>query len=465
MPGEGLRFHHYSQNDGLVQNTVKTIVQDTRGFIWLGTEDGLHRFDGYEMAVYQARPGDEAGLQADGVEHLVVDDAGDLWIATYGGGVSRRSATTGKFTHFLHSPDNPTGLRSNFVFRLAMNSDGRVWVASTAGIDLLDPGTGETLQFPAGDASGLPSDDIWSLLVDSQGTVWLGAVDGLFIYKPQERRFALFRAGDERYEPFHGHTITALTEAPDGTLLAATKSGVYRLDGRRELAAHFGPAEFGLPAGSDLYIGRILITTEGEIWASGFSDGVYWWDERAAKFRKYRHDPADNWSLSDDIILSLFEDRTGIVWFGTETGGVSTFNPATRAFQHFRHQKNQANSLPNRVVWSIMEDRTGQLWIGTDGGLSRLDRQRGVYTHYRHDPENAASLSSPFVFDVIEDSRGRIWAGTVDGINRLDTATGKFTRFHINDDAEDAHFSNSISFLFEAGDSIWAGTAAGLFRL
>lgn len=462
-PGEGIRFHHYTQDDGLVQNTVQAITQDEQGFIWLGTEDGLHRFDGYEMRVYQSRPGDPGGLQADGVQSLLSDSDGNLWIGTYGGGVSRLSTDDARFIHFRHEAGNDRSLRSDYVFRLALNPDGRIWVVGTEGIDLLDPATGEVERFAAGDASGLTSDDIWSIFVDSGGSVWVGAVDGLFVFDPDQRRFQLFRGDDVRYAAFHDHTIFSIAETPDGEILLTTLTGLHRLDAQRNLVAHFGPEAFGQPAGSELYLARILATAAGEIWIGSFDNGVYWWDERAQRFRRYRHDPADAWSLSDDVVLALFEDRTGVIWVGTETGGVNKFNPATRAFRHFRHQKNQPDSLPNRVVWSLTEDAKGNLWIGTDGGLSRLDREKGEYRHYAPVPDDEQSLSSAYVTDVIEDDAGRIWVATHNGINRLDARTGKFTRYSFT--GSDPVYANSVSFLFEDAGAVWAGTADGLFRL
>lgn len=464
-PGEGLRFHQYTQEDGLTQNTVMSVAQDRLGFIWLGTEDGLHRFDGHEMVVLQATPGDESGLLSDYIQHLLVDHEGNLWVATSGGGVSRYLVSQDKFTHFRHSPDDASTLSSNYPYRLAENADGRIWVIGEHGVDLLNPDDGRVRRFPAGDESGLTSNDIWSILVDSDGVVWIGALDGLFRYDTEAAKFQLFREGDSRYEPFHDHTITALAETVDGQLLAATKTGLYQLNRQRELVAHFGPESFELPADTDMRLRRILATSKGEIWLSFYGKGVYWWDEAARSFRNYRHDPADRWSLSDDVILSMIEDRTGVIWFGTETGGVNKFNSATRAFQHFRHQKSQSNTLPNRVVWAILEDRRGNLWIGTDGGLSMLDRQRGVYTHYTHDEDDETTLSSPYVISLFEDRAGDIWVGTYKGISRLDRQTGEFRRYSFKDNVTNELYANSISFLREHEGFIWAGTGEGLFRL
>ncbi len=462
-PGDGLRFHHYSQDDGLVQNTVQAIAQDDQGFIWLGSEDGLHRFDGYEMVVYQSRPGDPNGLQADGVQSLLVDGA-NLWIGTYGGGVSRLSTHDGSFTHFRHLAANPASLRSDFIFDLERNTDGRIWVVTDKGLDLLDPATGTVTRFEAGESSGLTSNDIWSIHVDRTGAIWIGAIDGLFLFDPAQRRFTLFAANDPRYDAFHGHTVTAMAETRDGDLLLATLEGIHRLDSERVLVQELGPAVFGLPVGAKLRIHRMLATSTGEIWAATRNDGVYWWDEAARRFRNYRHDPADTWSLPDDVVLSLFEDRTGVIWFGTKTGGVSKFNHATRAFRHYRHQRNQPNTLVNRVVWSVKEDRNGDLWIATDGGLSRLDRRRGKYTHYVHDAADDTSLSSTYVSDVMQDSRGRIWAATNNGINRLDAVSGRFTRYDFGKD-DVPPYVNAVNFLFEHDGFIWAGTADGMVRL
>lgn len=465
QPGEGLRFHQIDQDDGLVQNTVLAVAQDDRGFLWLGTEDGLHRYDGYEMTVYQARPGDPDGLQADGVHGMLVDEEGDLWVATYGGGVSELSAETGRFRHFRHDPDNPASLNSDAVFRLAQHPDGQIWVITVEGLELLDPNSGEVRHFPAGDASGLGTDQVWAVLVDGQGRVWVGAHDGLYRYEPETQTFALHGAGDANYAAFHGQSISAIDEKPNGNILVATVAGIHELDARGNLLVTHGPETFGLPPGATLRPSGILATSTGETWVSSFAGGLYWWDERANRFRNYRYDPADRWSLSDDVVLSMFEDDTGIIWFGTETGGVNKFNPATRAFKHYRHQKNESNSLPNRVVWSLTEDRRGDLWIGTDGGLSRLDRARGRYTHYRHDPNDDTSLPSQYVLDVLEDNRGRIWAGTYHGVARLDRATGKFRQYLFKDGVHDEYLANSVSFLFEAAGAVWAGTAEGLFRI
>ncbi|HEX7047509.1 MAG TPA: diguanylate cyclase [Gammaproteobacteria bacterium] len=464
QPGEGLRFHHYSQEDGLAQNTVQVMVQDHRGFIWLGTDDGLHRFDGYEMVLYQARPGVLTGLQSDSVQALGVDGNGNLWIGTYGGGVSRLALSTGVFTHFRHG-EAAQSLRSDFVYRLAINPDGTVWVLTDKGLDLLDPASGAVTRFPSGEATGLVTEEVWSIFVDSQGTTWVAAINGLFVFDEATRRFSLFRSGDPDYAAFHGHSILALEETANGDLLVATRTGLHQLDGERELIAHSGPEDFGLPADSHIYLSRLLATSTGEIWASRFGSGIYWRNGESETFRQYRHDPADRWSLSDDVVLSLMEDRTGIVWFGTETGGVNTFNPATRAFRHFRYRKDDPNSLPNRVVWSVIEDREGDLWIASDGGLSRLDRERGEYTHYLHDPEDEHSISSAYVFDVIEDAQGRIWAATLDGINLLDSGSGEFKRFYFTEGVDNAYYANSVSFLIARDGDIWAGTGEGFFRL
>lgn len=464
-PGERIRFQHYSRDDGLIQNTVSAIAQDPRGFIWLGTDDGLHRFDGHEMQVYQSHPGEPAGLQADGVQDLLVDVNGDLWIGTYGGGVSRRSASDGTFTHFRHVAGNLQSLRSDFVFGLARDTAGHIWVVTDKGLDRLDPSTGLVTRFPAGDASGLTSDDIWSLLVDGSGTTWVGAIDGLFVFDPASRKFELFRSGDPAFAAFHDHTITALAETADGQLLLGTRAGLHRLDKAREALVNYGAPAFGLAAGEAISVNRILATSTGEIWVASFKNGVYWWDEAAQRFRNYRHDSSESGSLSNDVVLSLLEDRTGVIWLGTETGGVNTFNPATRAFKLFRAEQGQSNSLPDPVVWSVIEDRAGDLWIGTSGGLSHLDRQSGRYTHYRHEPDDEQSLSSPYVYDVLEDASGRIWAGTIDGLNLLDRRRGTFTRFHFTEGVENRLYANSISFVFEAAGAIWAGTAEGLMRL
>jgi signal transduction histidine kinase/ligand-binding sensor domain-containing protein/ActR/RegA family two-component response regulator len=169
----------------------------------------------------------------------------------------------------------------------------------------------------------------------------------------------------------------------------------------------------------------------GFVWL-GTHVGLYRYDGYSLK--PYRHAQDDPNGLSDDIVNSVFKDRTGILWIGTGFGGLDRLDPARDTFTHYQHDPRDGGSLSSNTVHSVLEDRSGALWVATGGGLDRLDPANGTFVHYRHNPQDAGSLSNDTVLSLFEDRRGNLWVGTSLGLNKLglnklDRATGRFLRF------------------------------------
>lgn len=430
-------FERFGTDRGLSQQTVTALAQDRAGFLWIGTQAGLNRFDGYEFTVFLPRPDDPDALSDAYVNALQAAPDGSLWIGTDTGGLNHYNPETERFSTWRHRPGLSISLAANRVFSLLLDRRGRLWVGTERGLDRFDAQRGAFMHFGGGAVQALHQ--------DGQGRIWAGTEQGLYRLSADGTR--LLRVRDTPAG------VRALSGAADGALWVGTGDGLwlYRPD-----AASWEAAP---PAGQ---MRDLLLDAAGRLWAA--SRTGLWRRERDGSWRRFTHDRHDAWSLPRDIVFSLFEDRQGVIWVGTYGGGLARHVPWKNAFQRYRHDPDDPDSLSQNIVFPIYQDRAGMLWIGTyNRGLDRLDPVSGRVRHFRHRPGDPHSLSGNEVRAVLEDSRSRLWVGTNhNGLNLLDRDTARFTRFR-HDPANPASLSHdSVVALAEApqGD-LWVGTWGG----
>ena len=197
-------FEHLTMRDGLSQSTVMSILQDSHGFLWLATESGLNRYDGYSIREYRRERGNEHALASDYVWSIAEDARGDLWLATVGGGVARWDRGTDRFQHFRHDPRNPRTLASDNLRTLLIDAQGQVWAGTEHdGLDVLDPKTGAIRHFRhrEDDPRSLPGDAVFALYAGADGRIWVGTDTGLSAYEPGTGDFRNYDRGQWRIEP------------------------------------------------------------------------------------------------------------------------------------------------------------------------------------------------------------------------------------------------------------------------
>lgn len=475
-PADSLRFTHYTWENGLSQNTVTSITQDSEGYIWLATEDGVHRFDGNEMAIFRADPENPDSISESALfDMLPHTDGESLWLATYTKGIDLWNLRTGEVRNFSYDPEAEQSLGSDVLGPLFQGSEGLLWVQTDKGLDRIHPDSGR-IEAMSIEKDGETTTEFVPLSITetADGTIWLGARSGLYSFERGAESFQPFESDSELAAELSKYGVHALAVDKDDRIWLATLDNLYRLgkdrgengDDYRVVEHRYQFDEMGEPGKSPDLIHTMLFTSSGEFWLGTYANGVYWYDRENDRFENYRNDPADPRSLSDNYIWDIFEDRTGIVWIGTMSGGVNTFNPATRSFRHYAARPGSDRALPNRVVWDVFEDSEGLLWIGTEGGLSRLDRSTGHYRHYLYDPENRNSLSWDVTVSVREDSKGQLWIGTGYGVSRYRPESDDFQNYVWEDVPGDPYYANSISEIFiDDEDDIWTLNFLGLGRI
>ena len=412
-------FQHLGVNEGLPQNTVNATLQDSQGFIWVATEDGLVRYDGYETRHYAVERGKPGSLPGNYVWAMAEDRAGDLWLVIKNGGLVRWSRSTERFTTFRHDPARPDASpASDAIRQLLIDRRGHIWLATTgSGLDDFDPATGKFKHYrhDAGRPDSLSSDVVTTLWQTPEGALWVGTDNGLNHWLPAADGFLSFH-----HDPRDVHSLSS--------------NGIT----------------------------AISVDRRGRLWVGTYNNGINVGDKDGSRFTGYRHKPKDARSLPDDEVRAVLEDRDGRVWIGT-AAGLALFDEQAGGFDIYTRDSAEPTSLRDNYVMSLLEDHAGLLWVGTRaGGVSRWDPHTWLLGH-----QKPAGLANDYVNAFAEDRQGRIWVGTREGLVRFDAATGNWTPFErVRLSGASLGDRRIMSLLTDRNGNLWIGTmTAGLYRL
>jgi diguanylate cyclase (GGDEF)-like protein/PAS domain S-box-containing protein len=461
-----LRFERLGIEQGLPQESVTAMLQDGHGFLWLGTQAGLVRYDGYRVITYRADSADPQALADNWVTALHVDAQGRLWVGSRGG-LQRFDAALGRFERIDLGNGSERGPGSRHVRAIVAGpagSGGReLWIGTAAGLHRLEPASGRVQSWHRDPArtDGLPGEQAIALCWDAAGGLWIGSESGLARLDPRSGRIERFRLDSEQAPEARRNAVSALRLGRDGRLWIGTGAGleVWTLGAGAPVRRRFGAAD-GFLAGE---VETVLVDREGRVWIGSRTAGLFRWDEQARRFIGYRHADGDAHSLADDHVYSLFQDSSGTLWAGTWSNGASRVDLASGGFEIHAGFERQPGARDGDKIYAIAEDAEGLLWLGSvGGGLHRYDPRTFALRTYRHDPDDPASLPHDTVRSVHRDARGRLWVGTHRGLARLDPASG---RFQLQWRMESEPELEQVRRIASTSDGVlWLGTSGGLVR-
>ncbi len=460
-----MRFTHYDREDGLSQSAVNQIVQDPTGFMWFATESGLNRFDGYTFSIYRHIRGNPESLPNDFITDMAVDAAGNLWLATDGGGLVLRHHNQLALSTYRHDPDDTNSLVDNHLRRVLVDPVGAIWAGSMRhGLSRMDTNTGKIVNYrhEAANPRSLSDDRIYALWLDADGTLWVGTGRGLDRLDPADGSVTRYSLGDA--DAGADDRVLAIRRDYHGTLWVGTaRQGLVRLD---ETAGGTAQSNRFVFTQGIQYGGRVEVIYEDSakrLWV-GTNGGLHLIGEDGQLIGRYASDNADPHSLSDSYVISIVEDRTGVLWIGTKTGGISKWNSRSWLLGHFKPQAGGGAAAGSPRITSFTRDREGQLWVGTFGsGIDVLDADFRPVKRLRHSATTSNSLSEDVVMALLTDKDGHIWAGTMHGgLNRIDPVNGNVIVYEHDPTDESSLAADGIMSLYAAADgSIWVGTFGG----
>jgi len=461
-----VRFHRLMLEDGLSQSSIVSILQDSRGFVWMGTQDGLNRYDGSGFVTFKTDPDRKHSLSDPNITCIAEDTDGDLWLGTEGGGFNRYLRDWEMFFPYRNNPEDPDNHHYFDVQDVKIAADGKIWLATLHdGLLSFDPETEEMTSFlhDSGDSTSLASNNVYSLLWDESGQLWVGTSAGLSLFDVDAST-----AHNFRHDPNNPHSIAAgevqdLSAGANQRIWVGTSRGLGSYDTSRKLFDQYTLSPAG---GTPLKTPSVKATLEmpnGTLWVGTEHNGLYLLDPATGRCRSFVNDPRDDSSLSDNEVMSLMVDRTGVIWIGT-SNGANRLDSKAKQFYHIFNQPGSPSSLSNDCVWSLWEDRKGDVWTVTEDGLDIYHPETGLVSLIAADPDDPRAPSYNSFVDLYGDRDGGIWMAARDGaLNRYNPETGIFQRFAAHPDSAGMLATDKI-FAVD-GDKqgrVWMGSMEGL---
>ncbi len=455
-----MRFGHLDVNDGLSQSNVLTVLQDSEGWMWFGTENGLNSYDGYEFRYYKRERGNAAALSNDFIFDVAEAADGSLWLATNGGGLANLDRKSGVVRSWHHDAADAGSIGSNIVRVLHVDTDGIVWIGTRgAGLNRFDPAKEQFTKVDLGDAD--TSGSIFAITPAANGVLWVGGDHGLTIL---DTRSGTATDATSQLGVVGEHSIRGVVQGSDGQWWVGSFGG--GLARRAADATQFEVFAYDENDPATLSSDRVSVVFEDNaqrLWV-GTATGLNLVDRDNGDVVRYAADNEDVSSLSDNDISSIYQDRAGLLWVGTRSHGVNKWNPNSwlYGYEPAKTVSVEADREPN--VMGFIDDGEGTLWLGTFGdGLNAIDRESGDVVRYRAGAEGSLKIAGDRVMSLMRDSRGQIWAGTMmNGISRIEPATGKVTNFRRTEGETNSLSANGIMSMYEDNSGlVWIGTYGG----
>ncbi|MCV9386009.1 two-component regulator propeller domain-containing protein [Reichenbachiella ulvae] len=428
-----LQFQHIQKP--LVKNLVETVCQDSYGYMWIGTDGGLHKSDGTNFELFT----DAEGLPANYILSIYEDQNEQLWVGT-NEGVARFDR---KLNRFEHLPNVGTKkddmLNDNWIRGILEDNTGRLWITSESrGLFYWEED--HFVHFPTGSAPGqINSRRTGGMTLDKDGRLWVATFDdGLYIIDTEtlhatNHKKLYTREGQEEWVYF----CWTLEADRDGTVWMGTKgTGLYHLELRQDsvMTRRFvnDPDDPNTLSNNEVY--TLHIDQKGRLWVGNENGGLHLFDRSKEQFTRYEHRENDPRSLAQNSVRCVYTDSQDRLWVGTAFRGLDVFDPYYTKFTHYEHMEGGKKGLNNNLVRDFYEEENGNIWIATDGGgLNYWDRSENTFDYYMHDPDDKTTLNSDAILGLAEDPSGKLWVtGWSAGINVL-TNRDQMTFAHYRD--------------------------------
>ncbi|BAX78861.1 sensor histidine kinase [Labilibaculum antarcticum] len=508
-------FKHYGVEDGISQSEIKCIFQDSEGYLWFGTQNGLNKFDGYSFKNFFYDPTDKQSLSNNWIYDITEDRQGNIWLGTKEG-LNCYNKRTGEFTLVPHKlndsivPDNfvygtladdnfiyinipPVLSRYNYKtdslesytnslhydgalhdvgFPILKSSRGMIWQGSSAGLSVFDPEKKTFLNFHYEESNphSISDNHITALYEDMLGNILIGTKNGLNFYNLETKRFTRYQEETDCANSLSNNYIRSILQDSNGVYWIGTEEGgLNRMDWSWD-TGNFELTLFRSGPNYENYIGHDIVYSLFEdrshnLWI-GTIAGIDKTDLKTKKFRSYKKtDDPNSIDLLDNIIASVYVDDRNRFWVGNWGKGLNIFNPKSREMLHYSSEFEGDRNIPNNHVHVLFEDSESRIWMGTRNGVSIYNKQQQTFTPFAEyfGLETPDFFTNNRVYCIAEISNGEIWIGTGNGIFTFDLNTKKTAYYQAGAEQPYGISSNLVYSILEDKDgNVWIATLAGM---
>lgn len=468
---------------GLSQNTVNCILQDSKGYLWIGTQDGLNRYDGYTITVFRNDPGNAHSLSHNIVRTIYEDSQQTLWIGTEGGGLNRFDRKSETFESYRYHPNNASGISSDYVYDIMEDSHGRFWIGTFGGgLNRMDREAGTFVRYehdPA-NAYSLSCNSVKVLAEDHWGNFWVGTGtggNGVNSFDPGKEIFYHYGNSPDAFKDLTCGSVNSIVEDRSGVLWIGTwDEGIIRFYPPEKKASRLTTQNSAL---QDNIVRSLYCDHRGDIWVGTWTAGLQRWclsDPAPDVYQphpeilgqvaveNYAYDPDNENGLRNNSIRFLFEDNCGMLWIGTNASGLHGYNLKQKPFLSIPSDKKQIPPVSNLNTYAITESGPDDLWLGMrGGGLLHWNRSDASFESIVHQDNTDQTLSRNSILALRYDPSGYLWIGTDGGgLDQYHVQSKRFRHLKFDSDDPESLGNNAVHALFlDHENTLWVGTWEG----
>jgi streptogramin lyase len=439
---------------------VTALLVDRNKDLWIGTETGLALMKaGTDLFKTFGNFSGGSASTSDFVKALLQDKEGNIWVATYGGGLHIYQAQTGRFMNLTYDHNNPYSLSNNEVLSLFMDYSGIIWVGSN-GLDKYNPKKDKFVlyDYVPYASEKLIFRNIHPIYEDNEGILWIGSkTDGLHLLDRKNKRYSRMIHETGNPNSLSSNRLRAIREYPEGTLWIGTENeGLNKVtlnENRKPVRFKNYRSQAGNPnslTSDKIY--AIFPDNQGKLWI-GTDKGLTIMDIATESCKQYVPDPSNPHSISNLTVYCIYGDRSGNIWLATDYG-MNRFDPSTGGFIHYIHNDEDSSTIIHNEILSFLEDDKGNLWIGTYGkGLDEFNIEKKKFTHVK----NIRQLSTAVIYGILQDNLQNLWLSTNNGIIKFIPEGQQINQFSIEDGLQSNEFNGTSYFKSNTGEMFFGG--------
>lgn len=508
LNGQNFRFSHLDVSNGLSNGSVNCITQDSTGFIWIGTNDGLNRYDGYKFKVFLHKPSDSLSIITNTVNDIL-PEGDNLWVCT-NKGIDYYDADKEMFINMpiigvqgtknlsilkaykdfkkrliiathkgLFKLDSENKVFKKFYFNnktlasldnleftwITQDRDGVFWIGTLDyGIFMYNEKTNECLpiRYEKNGRNALLNNKVFCLYEDNQHTVWIGTNEGLFSYNKNNKSIKCYLPEAGRKDWLPHISVNRIIEDSRNNLWLATNGGLSRFNRNNETFTNYLHDDFDETTISNNSVHAIFEDAQKNIWIGSGERGLDIYKAQTIEFETFKKRPNNQQSLNYGYVVSVIEDSYGNIWVGTNGWGINKYNRKTGKFDYIRPPTGTEVGLQTGAILALFEDNEGKIWISTYlGGITVYNPKNNSYKTYAFDPENKNGITSNIINNFFQDKNGNIWIATNGGgVNIYDPKKNIFK--HLNASKNGLSSDYCILVREDSKGYMWIGTFFGL---
>jgi ligand-binding sensor domain-containing protein/signal transduction histidine kinase len=446
-----LQFRFLSTDKGLSSSMVLSVLQDHNGFMWIGTYDGLNRYDGHDFMVFKSGGNDPGSLPCDQIRDIYQDSENNLFIGT-NCGLSMYDPDNDNFINFMSLESSPLNGTDCTVYNITSDSLGTLWLSTNIGLVFFDRkhNISKTFSNDPNNPESLSNNWVECNYIDSKGRHWVSTRTGLNLFLPDKGTFKHILSGVKADENYSKNSFLEIHEDKEGNIWIGSYNGLFCIENTSndETLTWYGPNPKNPNSISGNRLISLFVDSEDNLWVGAENDGLFLFNRYEKNFWHYLPDEYDPTSLNNISVQAITMDRTENLWIGTYGGGINISPKNSEGIQQFKNLKGGERSLSNNVVSAFHEDYKGQIWIGTDGGgLNLFDEKTKRFTRFN---KNNSGFSSNVILSIIEDSKNNLWMGTWGGgIIKYNPGTKKVDTYT----TKNSKIQDDNIFCIESGDN------------